>query len=117
MLPEFIDSLRQMEIILKDGSYYEIEKEDLIAWSRTYKDCNVIYEIRAAAEWCEANPSRRKTLRGIRRFINAWLSKANKLKGSPPLAARTSLISLSDFLPKLGVFNRSDSFLETRSPI
>ena len=31
MLPEFIDSLRQMEIILKDGSYYEIEKEDLIA--------------------------------------------------------------------------------------
>ncbi|MEC8107933.1 MAG: hypothetical protein VX097_00405 [Pseudomonadota bacterium] len=83
MLPEFIDSLRQMEIILKDGSYYEIEKEDLIAWSRTYKDCNVIYEIRAAAEWCEANPSRRKTLRGIRRFINAWLSKANKLKGSP----------------------------------
>ena len=50
MLPEFIDSLRQMEIILKDGSYYEIEKEDLIAWSRTYKDCNDIYEIRAAAE-------------------------------------------------------------------
>ena len=45
MLPEFIDSLRQMEIILKDGSYYEIEKEDLIAWSWTCKDCNVIFDV------------------------------------------------------------------------
>ena len=83
MLPEIIDSLCSMEIILKDGSYFEIEENDVIAWSRTYKDCNVIHEIRAAAEWCESNPSRRKTRRGIRRFLNAWLSKAHKLKGSP----------------------------------
>ena len=85
MLPEIIDSLCSMEIILKDGSYFEIEENDVIAWSRTYKDCNVIHEIRAAAEWCESNPSRRKTRRGIRRFLNAWLSKAHKLKGSPPI--------------------------------
>ena len=83
MLPEIIDSLCSMEIILKDGSYFEIEENDVIAWSRTYKDCNVIHEIRAAAEWCESNPSRRITRRGIRRFLNAWLSKAHKLKGSP----------------------------------
>ena len=83
MLPEIIDSLCSMEIILKDGSYFEIEENDVIAWSRTYKDCNVIHEIRAAAEWCESNPSRRKTRRGIRRFLHAWLSKAHKLKGSP----------------------------------
>ena len=83
MLPEIIDSLCSMEIILKDGSYFEIEENDVIAWGRTYKDCNVIHEIRAAAEWCESNPSRRKTRRGIRRFLNAWLSKAHKLKGSP----------------------------------
>ena len=85
MLPEIIDSLCSMEIILKDGSYFEIEENDVIAWGRTYKDCNVIHEIRAAAEWCESNPSRRKTRRGIRRFLNAWLSKAHKLKGSPPI--------------------------------
>ena len=85
MLPEIIDSLCSMEIILKDGSYFEIEENDVIAWSRTYKDCNVIHEIRAAAEWCESNPSRRKTRRGIRRFLNAWLSKAHKLKGSPSI--------------------------------
>ena len=78
MLPEIIDSLCSMEIILKDGSYFEIEENDVIAWSRTYKDCNVIHEIRAAAEWCESNPSRRKLAK--RRFLNAWLSKAHKLK-------------------------------------
>ena len=72
-----------MEIILKDGSYYEIQQDDLLSWQRTYTDCNVFHEINAAREWSEANPSRRKTKRGIRRFLNAWLSKAHKLKGSP----------------------------------
>ena len=72
-----------MEIILKDGSYYEIEQSDLISWQRTYHECNVYHEINAAREWCQANPSRRKTKRGIKRFLNAWLSKAHKLKGSP----------------------------------
>ena len=83
MLSEIVDRLTSMEIKLKDGSFYEVKESDLIAWSRTYKDCNVFYEVKAAAEWCEANPSRRKTLRGIKRFLNAWLSKAHKLKGSP----------------------------------
>lgn len=99
MLPEIIDSLCSMEIILKDGSYFEIEENDVIAWSRTYKDCNVIHEIRAAAEWCESNPSRRKTRRGIRRFLNAWLSKAHKLKGSPPIFnAETSHTDIEESL-------------------
>ena len=43
MLPEIIDSLYSMEIILKDGSYFEIEENDVIAWGRTYKDCNVTH--------------------------------------------------------------------------
>ena len=39
-----------MEIILKDGSYYEIEQSDLISWQRTYHECNVYHEINAAKE-------------------------------------------------------------------
>ena len=39
-----------MEIILKDGSYYEIEQNDLISWQRTYHECNVYHEINAAKE-------------------------------------------------------------------
>ena len=75
MLPEIIDSLYSMEIILKDGSYFEIEENDVIAWSRTYKDCNVIHEIRAATSGVNRT-HQRKARRGIRRFLNAWLSKA-----------------------------------------
>ena len=59
----------------------------------------MIHEIRAAAEWCESNPSRRKTRRGIRRFLNAWLSKAHKLKGSPPIFnAETSHTDIEESL-------------------
>ena len=25
--------------------------------------------------WCDSNPTKRKTRRGIKRFVNAWLSK------------------------------------------
>jgi hypothetical protein len=31
--------------------------------------------------WLEANPSRRKTPRGIKRFITAWLSRAQDQAG------------------------------------
>ena len=109
MLPEIIDSLCSMEIILKDGSYFEIEENDVIAWGRTYKDCNVIHEIRAAAEWCESNPSRRKTRRGIRRFLNAWLSKAHKLKGSPPIFnAETSHTDIEESLDDISWVSDSE---------
>ena len=29
-------------------------------------------------QWLDANPAKRKTQRGMKRFINAWLSRANE---------------------------------------
>ena len=46
MLSEIVDRLTSMEIKLKDGSFYEVKESDLIAWSRTYKDCNVFHEVK-----------------------------------------------------------------------
>ena len=39
-----------MEIILKHGSYYEIEQSDLISWQRNYHECNVYHEIKMPPE-------------------------------------------------------------------
>ena len=33
--------------------------------------------------WLDANPQNRKTKRGMNRFVNAWLSRADKQGGSP----------------------------------
>ena len=41
-----------------------------------YPGVDVALELRAIRQWCLDNPTRQKTLRGIPRFLNAWLSKA-----------------------------------------
>ena len=38
--------------------------------------------------WLEANPKRRKTLRGITRFVNAWLLKDQERAGISNEGAR-----------------------------
>lgn len=33
-------------------------------------------ELRKMRGWLDANPTKRKTSRGIRRFVNSWLSRS-----------------------------------------
>ena len=70
-------------IILKDGNTYTPEQEDILSWQQAYKNCDVYQELDAMACWCDANPSRRKTSRGVKRFVNSWLARANEKGGSP----------------------------------
>ena len=72
-------------MILKTGENWEPSEADIIEWQRAYQDIDVHREIDAMSCWCEANPSKRKTKAGIKRFVNAWLSRANKTGGSPQL--------------------------------
>lgn len=71
-------------MILKNGEHYEPTDEDIVSWQRAYQNIDIHQELDAMACWCEANPSKRKTPKGIKRFVNAWLSRADKTGGSPP---------------------------------
>jgi len=70
-------------MITKDGDYWEPTEQDLIAWQRAYPDIDVYQELNAAACWLDANESKRKTLRGMKRFCNAWLNRSQQKGGSP----------------------------------
>ena len=70
-------------MILKDGTHWEPGDEDIIAWQRSYSDVDIYAELGAMESWCDANPSKRKTKKGIKRFINAWLNRARDQGGSP----------------------------------
>lgn len=70
-------------MILKDGTHWEPTDEDIIAWQHSYPDVDVFAELGAMESWCDANPSKRKTKKGIKRFVNAWLSRAREKGGSP----------------------------------
>jgi len=52
-----------------------VSPEDYNRWCELYPAVNVMQELRKMSSWSTDNPKRRKTKSGIRRFINAWLSK------------------------------------------
>ena len=76
-------------IILNDGSYYEPDDEYLIQLQQAYSTVDVFAELNAMAMWCDANPKKRKTERGIKKFITSWLKRAADMeKGISPFAAK-----------------------------
>ena len=44
---------------------------------------DVFAEMNVMAVWLESNEPKRKTERGMPRFVNSWLSRANQKGGSP----------------------------------
>lgn len=75
-------------MLLNTGDTYEPEEADIVAWQRVYPAIDVHQELNAMESWLDANPTRRKTKRGIKRFINAWLSRAQDKGGSPQVKSR-----------------------------
>ena len=66
------------KIILLDKSFYEIPLEKLNFWKESYPAVDVEQEFRSMAAWADANPTKRKTRRGIEKFINGWLIRSQK---------------------------------------
>lgn len=60
---------------LNDGTNHEITSEDYEKYKRLYPSVDVMAEFRKMDGWFDGHPSRRKTRKGIRRFINSWLGK------------------------------------------
>lgn len=72
-------------IILNDKSYYDVPLEKITMWEATYPAVDVEQELRKMGAWCDSNPTRRKTKRGIEKFINNWLSRTQDSGGSKGL--------------------------------
>ena len=45
-------------------------------WQALYPTLDVAQELRSALAWTLANPSKRKTARGMPRFLSAWLTRS-----------------------------------------
>ena len=73
--PETVSAPPIISIILNDKTFFEVFPEDYNRWCELYPAVNVMQELRKMSSWSTDNPKRRKTKSGIRRFINAWLSK------------------------------------------
>jgi hypothetical protein len=68
---------------LNDGTEYAVTQTQLDDWQTTYGAVNVLQELREMRVWATANPSKRKTHRGIASFIVRWLSGEQDKGGKP----------------------------------
>ena len=64
-----------ISITLNDKTEYPITEEDVKCWKDLYPAVDIMQELRKMKGWADANPTKRKTKAGIKRFINAWLAK------------------------------------------
>ena len=60
-------------LILNDGSEWRPTVKDYEEWCRVYPNVDVFHEFERMRQWCLSNPTKRKTRRGIRKFVTTWL--------------------------------------------
>lgn len=64
----------EFNIPLNDGSFYNVPVEDIEAYKRLYPAVDVEQALRNMIGWSMGNETRRKTRKGIKRFITNWLA-------------------------------------------
>lgn len=68
----------ELSFILKDGSRHVLPNSKISEWEELYDSTDVRVELRKLIEWCENNPSKRKTKDGANRFVCKWLNRADE---------------------------------------
>ncbi len=60
----------------RDNTWYRLKEQDYRDFVRSYGRELVEKELKVIMAWGNANFSKRKSMRGMMRFINSWLSRA-----------------------------------------
>ena len=69
-------------LLLNNGEEYGIVQSDITEWQELYPAVDVMQELRNMKGWCKENAAKRKTARGIRRFITGWLAREQNRGGT-----------------------------------
>ena len=81
-LPAETDEPIAEHIPLNNDTEHPVTASQMDEYQRLYPAVDVPQALRAMRGWCLANPKKRKTKRGVKSFINAWLSKDQDKGGS-----------------------------------
>ena len=66
-------------ITLITGKEWMPSEKELLRWSTSYPDTDLLGELRRIEDWFQKHPDRRKTERGVHTFIKVWLDR--KMRG------------------------------------
>lgn len=83
-----------ISLVLNDKSLYPVTAEQAKRWAELFPGVDIMQQLRNMAAWLESNPGRRKTKRGIQKFITGWLSREqDRSKGTfkPPTPVKPEI--------------------------
>lgn len=76
------EPVMRFPIIGVKGEMFGLSQAKLDEWQETYgASLNVPHELRTARQWLLDNPGRRKTERGMTKFLGGWLERAQNRRG------------------------------------
>lgn len=102
--PEAVSGPLVISLPLNDGTEYKVFQNQCHEWAGLYPAVDVMQQLRNMRGWLDSNPSRRKTKRGVKAFINSWLSREQNRGGSQrqqPTQTRKSWIELAEELDRM----------------
>lgn len=67
---------------LNDGTEYPVTQEQCQEWAGLYPAVDVIQQLRNMRGWLIGNPGKRKTQRGVLRFVTNWLAREQDRGGA-----------------------------------
>ena len=70
-----------VSIPLVDGTDHQIHESALPEWKAAYPGVDVVQQLHSMRSWCIANPTKRKTTRGVGAFVVRWLAAAQDKAG------------------------------------
>lgn len=82
--PQSASAPPAITLTLNDGTEYPVPEGQCREWEGLYPAVDVMQQLRQMKAWLDANPTRRKTKRGINGFIVRWLSKEQDRGGAAP---------------------------------
>lgn len=72
-----------------NGTEWRLRRAQVEEWQGLFPTVDVLSECRAALAWIKASPERRKTVKGMPRFLVAWFTRSVDRRGASQ-TARTS---------------------------
>lgn len=89
------DSPVCFQLALNDNSLFDVTENQCNKWANLYPAVNIDTELRKMIGWLDANPTKRKTRKGVLRFANNWISKVQDSGGSKTQTCNKDILAMS----------------------
>ena len=66
------------------GDQWQLTRAKRDEYATTYPQLDLDDELTKACQWCIDNPGKRKTNRGMPKFLNGWLGRVTQCGADPP---------------------------------